>query len=77
VQEIDILACCRVGREETAQGFRSRHRPSWTRTTTLLIQRAARAAQPSKFGKGIHFNGTKRSVTDGPFAETKELVVRG
>jgi len=30
--------------------------------------------KPSKFGKRIHFDGTKRSVTDGPFAETKELV---
>ena len=30
--------------------------------------------KPSRFGKRIHFNGTKRSVTDGPFAETKELV---
>ena len=30
--------------------------------------------KPSKFGKRVHFNGTKRSVTDGPFAETKELV---
>ena len=30
--------------------------------------------KPSKFGKRIHFNGTKRSVTDGPFDETKELV---
>ncbi len=30
--------------------------------------------KPSKFGKRIHFNGTNRSVTDGPFAETKELV---
>ena len=30
--------------------------------------------KPSKFGKRIHFNGTKRSVTDGPFTETKELV---
>jgi len=29
---------------------------------------------PSKFGKRMHFNGTKRTVTDGPFAETKELV---
>ena len=31
--------------------------------------------KPSKFGKRIHFNGTKRSVADGPFAETKELEV--
>jgi hypothetical protein len=30
--------------------------------------------KPSKFGKRVHFNGTKRTVTDGPFAETKELV---
>ena len=30
--------------------------------------------KPSKFGKRIHFSGSKRSVTDGPFAETKELV---
>jgi hypothetical protein len=30
--------------------------------------------KPSKFGKRIHFSGTKRSVTDGPFTETKELV---
>jgi hypothetical protein len=30
--------------------------------------------KPSRFGKRIHFSGTKRSVTDGPFVETKELV---
>ena len=30
--------------------------------------------KPSKFGQRVHFNGTKRSVTDGPFAETQELV---
>ena len=30
--------------------------------------------KPSRFGKRVHFNGTKRSLTDGPFAETKELV---
>ena len=30
--------------------------------------------KPSRFGKRIHFEGTKRSLTDGPFAETKELV---
>ena len=30
--------------------------------------------RPSKFGKRIHFDGTRRSVTDGPFAEAKELV---
>jgi hypothetical protein len=35
---------------------------------------AADGLKPSKFGKRVHFDGTKRSVTDGPFAETKELV---
>jgi hypothetical protein len=30
--------------------------------------------KPSRFGKRIHFDGPRRSVTDGPFAETKELV---
>ncbi len=30
--------------------------------------------KPSRFGKRVHFDGTRRSVTDGPFAETKELV---
>ena len=30
--------------------------------------------KPCKFGKRVHFHGTKRSVTDGPIAETKELV---
>ena len=30
--------------------------------------------KPSRFGKRVHFSGTKRTVTDGPFAEAKELV---
>jgi len=30
--------------------------------------------KPSRFGKRVHFNGTKRTITDGPFAESKELV---
>ena len=38
------------------------------------IMLAGDGLKPSKFGKRIHFSGTKRSVTDGPFAETKELV---
>jgi hypothetical protein len=28
--------------------------------------------KPSRFGKRVQFNGTARSVTDGPFAETRE-----
>ena len=38
------------------------------------IMLAGDGLKPSKFGKRIHFNGAKRSVTDGPFVETKELV---
>ncbi len=30
--------------------------------------------RPSSHGKRVHFSGTHRSVVDGPFAETKELV---
>lgn len=30
--------------------------------------------KPSSAGKRILFDGPKRSVTDGPFAETKEIV---
>jgi hypothetical protein len=29
---------------------------------------------PSSKGKRVHFSGTKRTVVDGPFAETKELI---
>lgn len=38
------------------------------------VMLAGDGLKPSKFGKRIHFDGSKRSVTDGPFAETKELV---
>jgi hypothetical protein len=38
------------------------------------IMLAGDGLKPSKFGKRIHFNGSTRSVTDGPFAETKEVV---
>jgi hypothetical protein len=38
------------------------------------IMKGGDGLKPSKYGKRIRFNGTKRSVIDGPFAETKELV---
>jgi hypothetical protein len=38
------------------------------------IMLAGDGLKPSRFGKRIHFDGKKRSVTDGPFSETKELV---
>jgi hypothetical protein len=38
------------------------------------IMLAGDGLQPSSRGKRVRFEGTRRSVTDGPFAETKELI---
>jgi hypothetical protein len=38
------------------------------------IMLAGEGLHPSSKGKRIRFSGTKRTVIDGPFAETKELV---
>jgi hypothetical protein len=38
------------------------------------IMLAGEGLQPSSKGKRVRFSGTKRAVTDGPFAETKELI---
>lgn len=35
---------------------------------------AGEGLKPSRDGKRVHFSGKSRTVTDGPFAETKELV---
>ncbi len=35
---------------------------------------AAEGLHPSRKGKRVRFSGRTRTVTDGPFAETKELV---
>jgi hypothetical protein len=35
---------------------------------------AAEGLHPSAKGKRVRFSGTRRTVVDGPFAETKELV---
>lgn len=35
---------------------------------------AGEGLHPSSRGVRVHFSGNKRTVTDGPFAETKELV---
>lgn len=42
-----------------------------TRAGVLL---AADGLKPSRAGARIRFEGTRRAVLDGPFAETKELV---
>lgn len=38
------------------------------------IMLAGEGLHPSSKGKRVRFSGTKRSVIDGPFAESKELV---
>ncbi|HEY1679404.1 MAG TPA: YciI family protein [Candidatus Sulfotelmatobacter sp.] len=38
------------------------------------IMLAGDGLKPSSQGKRVRFSGTKRTVIDGPFAETKELV---
>ena len=38
------------------------------------IMLAADGLKPTKFGKRVRFSGAKRTVTDGPFTETKELI---
>src|SRR5712671_4971364 len=38
------------------------------------VMLAGEGLHPSSKGKRVHFSGSKRMVTDGPFAETKELV---
>jgi hypothetical protein len=38
------------------------------------VMLAGEGLHPSSRGKRVRFNGTKRTVIDGPFAETKELI---
>jgi hypothetical protein len=45
-----------------------------TQLVNAGIMLAAEGLKPSSAGKRVRFSGTSRTVTDGPFAETKELV---
>lgn len=38
------------------------------------ILRAADGLKPSSHGKRVAFDGSRRAVTDGPFAEARELI---
>jgi PhnB protein len=38
------------------------------------VMKDAAGLKPTRFAKRVHFSGQDRIVTDGPFAETKELV---
>jgi hypothetical protein len=38
------------------------------------VIQAGEGLQPSSRGKRVHFSGSRRTVIDGPFTETRELV---
>src|SRR3984893_3058674 len=38
------------------------------------VMQAGEGLQPSSNGKRVRFSGSQRTVIDGPFAETKELI---
>ena len=38
------------------------------------VMLAGEGLHPSSKAKRVHFSGAKRTVTDGPFAETKEVI---
>ncbi len=38
------------------------------------VMQAGEGLHPSSKGARVHFSGSSRTVTDGPFAETKELI---
>ena len=40
----------------------------------ILKERILGGLKPTRFAKRVHFSGTNRTVIDGPFTETKELV---
>lgn len=42
--------------------------------TKAGVMQSGDGLKPSSTGARVTFSGTKRSVTDGPFTETKELV---
>jgi AraC family transcriptional regulator len=45
-----------------------------TQLVNAGIMLAAEGLKPSSAGKRVRFSGKSRTVTDGPFAETKELI---
>ncbi|HWC03681.1 MAG TPA: YciI family protein [Methylomirabilota bacterium] len=47
---------------------------SLSKPTKIIIMLAGEGLHPSSKGKRVRFSGAKRTVLDGPFAETKELI---
>lgn len=40
----------------------------------ILKEQILGGLRPTRYAKRVHFSGKNRTVTDGPFTETKELV---
>lgn len=40
----------------------------------IMKERIVGGLKPTRFARRVHFSGKNRTVIDGPFAETKELV---
>jgi hypothetical protein len=40
----------------------------------IMKERILGGLRPTRFARRVHFSGKNRTVTDGPFTETKELV---
>ena len=57
--------------DETLLTEMTRYNEELVKAGVLL---AAEGLQPSSKGARVRFSGAKRTVIDGPFAETKELV---
>src|SRR5438105_10067862 len=53
---------------------RARHHTSNEELVKAAVVVGAGRLSPSAQGKRVRFDGKKRTVIDGPFAETKELV---
>ena len=62
-----------AGEMPTEQGFREMTEYN-EQLVKAGIMRAGEGLHPSKEGKRVRFSGTSRTVYDGPFTETKELV---
>lgn len=57
----------------TAEAFEAMHRFNEA-LAEAGIRRAADGLKPSSHGKRVAFDGARRTVIDGPFAEPRELV---
>jgi PhnB protein len=58
----------------TAEALLAMHRFNEELAAAGIMETIGGGLMPSSHGARVHFAGNARTVTDGPFAETKELV---